>query len=179
MYIDDQINETIRIEGGYVNNPFDKGGETNFGITKSVAIANGFYGNMRDLTKAEAFAIYKKMYWFSPNFDDVETISPKIAYELFDTGVNCGTHFASTSLQRALNLVNLDQSLFKDLIIDGKVGNNTISCLSIYLKSRKEAEDIMLKILNILQGQRYIDICEKNKTQERFINGWIAHRIKL
>lgn len=33
------INEIIRVEGGYVNDPRDSGGETNFGITVAVARA--------------------------------------------------------------------------------------------------------------------------------------------
>ena len=50
-------------EGGYVNNPKDPGGETNWGITKTVAVANGYTGDMRTMPKETAKCIYKKMYW--------------------------------------------------------------------------------------------------------------------
>ena len=50
-------------EGGYVNNPKDPGGETNWGITKAVAVANGYAGDMRTMPKETAKSIYKKMYW--------------------------------------------------------------------------------------------------------------------
>jgi hypothetical protein len=42
------IDALIEREGGYVNNPADKGGATNFGITEAVARANGYAGPMRD-----------------------------------------------------------------------------------------------------------------------------------
>ena len=36
------ISEIIRIEGGYVNDPSDSGGETRYGITKAVALENNY-----------------------------------------------------------------------------------------------------------------------------------------
>ncbi|NEU35504.1 hypothetical protein GN156_33150, partial [bacterium LRH843] len=85
--------------GGYVNNPADRGGPTKYGITESVARANGFKGNMKELPLDLAKAIYKKQYWTAPCFDLVNSISSTIAEELLDTGVNCGTGFAKPLLQ--------------------------------------------------------------------------------
>ena len=51
------IDAILRAEGGYVNDPQDKGGETNYGITVAVARANGYAGPMRDLPVAMARAI--------------------------------------------------------------------------------------------------------------------------
>ncbi|MEG1325710.1 MAG: glycosyl hydrolase 108 family protein, partial [Janthinobacterium sp.] len=51
------INAILRAEGGYVNDPLDAGGETNFGITVAVARANGYKGAMRDMPEAVARAI--------------------------------------------------------------------------------------------------------------------------
>ncbi|KCW15189.1 glycosyl hydrolase 108 family protein, partial [Acinetobacter baumannii 42057_4] len=49
MNIEQYLEELIKREGGYVNNPADRGGATKYGITEAVARANGFKGNMRDL----------------------------------------------------------------------------------------------------------------------------------
>ncbi len=60
MNIEQYLTELIQREGGYVNNPADRGGVTKYGITEAVARANGFKGNMRDLPLDVAKAIYKK-----------------------------------------------------------------------------------------------------------------------
>ncbi|EKA73516.1 peptidoglycan-binding protein [Acinetobacter baumannii] len=37
----------------------------------------------------------------------------------------------------------------------------------------KEGEKVLVRVLNIMQGQCYIEICERNPTQEQFFYGWI------
>src|SRR3546814_16816790 len=78
-------------EGAYVNHPADRGGPTCWGITEAVARAEGYRGAMRDLPRATAAAIYRKLYWTRPRFDAVAERAPKVAAELFDTGINMGT----------------------------------------------------------------------------------------
>ncbi|ENV76184.1 glycoside hydrolase family 108 protein [Acinetobacter ursingii] len=179
MNIDQYLKELIDREGGYVNNPADRGGPTKYGITESVARANGFKGNMKDLPLDLAKAIYKKQYWTAPCFDQVNSISSTIAEELLDTGVNCGTGFAKPLLQRALNLLNNQgKGGWSDLTVDGIYGPVTLNALKVYLVKRgKEGEKVLVRILNILQGQRYIEIAERNPTQEQFFYGWISNRV--
>ncbi|ALX99139.1 Glycosyl hydrolase 108 family protein [Acinetobacter baumannii] len=120
MNIEKYLDELIKREGGYVNNPADRGGATKYGITEAVARANGFKGNMRDLPLDVAKAIYRKNYWTAPRFDQVNIISSAVAEELLDTGVNCGTGFAKPLLQRALNLLNNNgKAGWPDLSVDG------------------------------------------------------------
>ena len=56
------IDQVIAAEGGYSNNPSDKGGETMYGITMAVARANGYSGPMKDMPRSVAVAIYSKRY---------------------------------------------------------------------------------------------------------------------
>lgn len=49
MNIEQYLEELIKREGGYVNNPADRGGATKYGITQAVARENGWNGNMKDL----------------------------------------------------------------------------------------------------------------------------------
>ena len=108
-------------------------------------------------------------------------ISPLIAEELLDTGVNCGTGFAKPTLQRALNLLNNQgKGGWPDLAVDGVYGPVTLAALKTLLVKRgKEGEKTLLKVLNILQGNRYIEICERNPSQEQFFFGWIANRVVI
>ncbi|HAV6134627.1 TPA: peptidoglycan-binding protein [Acinetobacter baumannii] len=46
-------------------------------------------------------------------------------------------------------------------------------------KRSKEGEKVLVRVLNIMQGQRYIEICERNPTQEQFFYGWIVNRVSL
>ncbi|MBJ8441026.1 glycoside hydrolase family 108 protein [Acinetobacter junii] len=179
MNIEQYLDELIKREGGYVNNPADRGGATKYGITEAVARASGFKGHMRDLPLSVAKDIYRKQYWTSPRFDQVNVISAAVAEELLDTGVNCGTGFAKPLLQRALNLLNNQgKSGWSDLVIDGVYGSSTLNALKTYMAKRgREGEKVLVRVLNIMQGQRYIEICERNPTQEQFFYGWISNRI--
>ena len=178
MNIDQYIAELIKREGGYVNDPKDPGGATKYGITEAVARANGYKGAMQDLPLATAQTIYKLQYWIQPRFDRVNNVSPAVAVELLDTGVNCGVPFTKPLLQRALNLMNNDGTLFPDLETDGVYGEKTIKALTVHLNGRgKAGEKELVKVLNILQGARYIELCERNKTLEKYFYGWIANRV--
>ncbi|CAM0816797.1 PG-binding-3 domain-containing protein [Acinetobacter baumannii] len=179
MNIEQYLDELIKREGGYVNNPADRGGATKFGITEAVARENGYKGNMKDLPLEFAKSIYKKQYWLEPRFDQVNALSPSVAEELLDTGVNCGPNFAKPLLQRALNLLNNQgRAGWPDLKVDGVYGSATLGALKTYLSKRgKDGEKVLVRVLNIMQGQRYIEICERNPKQEQFFYGWIANRI--
>ena len=87
MNVDQLIDEVIRKEGGYVNHPADKGGPTRYGITQSVARANGYSGDMRKLPIETAKLIYKRVYVEKPGFHRLPAPFDMLA---FDAGVNSG-----------------------------------------------------------------------------------------
>lgn len=173
-----EIAALIKREGGFTNDPVDKGGETNFGITKRVARQFGYEGPMEDMPLDTAVTIYKNKYFRAPNFDKVSNYSWAIALELFDTGVNMGQGTGAMFLQRALNALNNEGKAYPEVSLDGAIGQFTLDALQTYLLLRgKEGEQVLLRALNCLQGARYIEIAEKDKTQERFIFGWLRTRI--
>jgi hypothetical protein len=50
----------------------------------------------------------------------------------------------------------------------------------MYLNRRnKEGEKVLVRILNIMQGQHYIEITENNPNYEDFFYGWILNRVTL
>lgn len=174
MTIDDIIESVLRAEGRYVNNPDDRGGETNWGITKATARAHGYNGPMRDLPRATAKQIYLNTYVVKPGFDKIAVLSPSIAAELVDTGVNMGPTVAARFLQRALNVLNRRGTDYADIAVDGAAGPGTRSALTAYLAKRgKEGERRLLLLLNALQGARYVELCEGRQANETFMFGWL------
>lgn len=180
MNVDKYIDDLILREGGYVNDSTDLGGETKYGITKAVARAFGYMGDMKDLPKGTAKEIYLKNYWLAPKFDQVNAVLPSAAEELLDTGVNCGVAFAKPLLQRALNLLNLNGELYADLAVDGIYGAKTITALKIYMNKRgKDGEAVLLRVLNVLQAERYISIVEARPNQKKYFFGWMLNRVEI
>lgn len=177
--IDQLIEAVIDREGGFVDNPADKGGPTCFGIAQAVARVQGYRGSMRDLPREEAAAIYKRIYWLRPRLDEVARRSGHIAGELFDTGVNMGPAVAVTFLQRALTALNRNGKDYPDLVPDGRVGELTLAALDAFLaiRGKTSSETVLLRALEALQGERYLRLAERRPANEAFLYGWLANRI--
>ena len=176
--INQLIDEVIAREGGYVDHPADRGGPTNWGVTQAVARQNGYDGLMQKLPRSLAATIYQKLYWTRPRFDAVAALMPRLAEELFDTGINMGTGTAAHFLQRALNALNRNAADYPDLVTDRQIGPTTLSALKAFQAKRgKSAEGVLVKAVEALQGGRYLTLAETNPSQEAFVYGWLHHRI--
>lgn len=177
--IDQLIDDVIGREGGYSNHPADKGGPTRWGVTQQVARAYGYKGDMRDFPREQAVEIYRRRYWTQPGFDKVAQRYPRVAEELFDTGINMGQPTAIRFLQRALNALNRGASDYGDIAVDGyDIGPVTLAALDGYRAKRGAAgETVLMRALESLQGARYIDISESRPANEAFTYGWFANRV--
>jgi len=177
--VDAMIDALIDREGGYVNQSADKGGPTCFGITEAVARAHGYAGPMRQLPRADAVVIYRRLYWVRPRFDAIATRSARLAAELFDTGVNMGPAVAVTFLQRALTALNRGGNDYPDLTPDGRIGPATLAALDTFLttRGRNSGNAVLLRALEALQGERYLRLAERRPANEAFLYGWLANRI--
>lgn len=103
MNFNDAFDFVIGQEGAYSNNPADPGGETMWGITVTVARANGFAGPMKLMPKSVAQTIAKRQYWDAVHGDDLPY---PIAETLFDAAYNSGPGQAIKWLQRALGVAD-------------------------------------------------------------------------
>lgn len=178
MDVDTLIEEVIAREGGYSDHPADRGGATRWGITEAVARAHGFAGDMRHFPREEAVEIYRRIYWLRPGFDRVADHAPAIAAELFDTAVNMGPSVAAGFLQRALNALNRNAGDYPDVIADGRIGPRTIAGLAGFLAVRGVAGGtVLMKAIEALQGERYIQLAENRPGNEAFLYGWLANRL--
>jgi lysozyme family protein len=178
---------TMKHEGGYSNHPNDRGGETFMGIARTYhpnwhgwsiidtyAHKNEASADPRLNTLVEKF-YYEKYYSSSRlNLDVIETLLPETSIELFDIAVNMGVRTAAKFLQRGVNLLNRDEKNYQNLKVDGFIGSKTVLVIDKYIKN----DMLMKKLIILLKAKFYIDIAEKNETQEEFIRGWI-NRINL
>ena len=178
MDVNGFIDALIAREGGYVANTADRGGPTRFGITEAVARANGYAGAMAALPRAVAASIYARRYWLKPGLDRVATVAPKLAAELFDTGVNMGPETALGFLRRALNALNRGARDYADIPVAGLVDAALFGALASFLKTRGPAgETVLIKAVDALQGARYVALAEARPADEAFLYGWLADRV--
>lgn len=178
MDITSLIDTVIGREGGYVDHPADRGGATRWGVTEVVARAHGYRGDMRGFPREEAVAIYQRVYWTRPGFDRIAPIAANIASELFDTGVNMGPAVAVSFLQRALNALNRGAKDYPDIRPGTTIDDATIAALTSFLARRlPHGESVLLKALEALQGERYLDLAERRPANEAFLYGWLANRL--
>ncbi|WP_257834514.1 glycoside hydrolase family 108 protein [Burkholderia glumae] len=174
---DDYINDVIAREGGYVNNPDDRGGETNFGITAATARAFGYQGAMRDLPRDLAAQIYRQNYWTAPHFDQIAALDETLADKLLDIGVNMGPATGAKFMQRALNVLNQQATTYPDIAVDGGIGPMTLAALQAFYAARGDAgRGVLLGMIIAQQSVMYIELAEQNPSQEVFEYGWQLNR---
>ncbi len=122
----EQIAEAIiRREGGFVNDPDDPGGATNFGVTVHAMRRLGLdldadgdvdVADVRMLDKAHAREIFLKHYFYGPHLDRLpKPLQPSV----FDMYVNAGAQ-AVMLLQDLLNAMGLS------IAVDGALGPQTV-----------------------------------------------------
>lgn len=174
----ESFDKLILIEGGYADDPNDAGGKTKYGITEAVARANGYPGDMKDLSQDNARVIYRMQYWNTLQLDKVSAMAPTVADRLFDIAVNCGVGTAAQLLQRSLNAFNHQGKDYPDMAVDGVIGPMSIDALHTFLRMRGlEGERVLTAALKALQGSRYITLAERIPVDEDFVYGWILKRV--
>lgn len=106
------INRLLGNEGGYVNDPADPGGETNWGISK-----RSYPGiSIKDLTRDQAVALYRRDFW---DRAALESQPLGIGFQMLDFAVNSGAGSALRALQRAAGVAD-----------DGHIGPQTLAAIA-------------------------------------------------
>lgn len=101
MTFDEAFDTLLGHEGGYSNNRMDTGGETMWGITRKVAVQEGYAGDMHILPREFAKTVYRRKYWDAIKAD---SLPDAVRFELFDAAVNSGVTQAVKWLQRAVDV---------------------------------------------------------------------------
>ena len=148
-------------EGGYSNNPADRGGATNCGITQAVydewRIGRGFGRQpVSGISMDEVMQIYLSRYWLMGKCD---RLPAPLDYIHFDGAVNHGVAQAGKFLQRALGVLD-----------DGIVGPVTISAVQ-----EENGAGGIDRICDDILHQRsdfYDHLADRDPKQKIFLKGW-------
>lgn len=157
MDFDKAFQALIGHEGGYTNNPKDRGnwtsGKINVGTLKGTkyGISAMAYPSVdiRNLTLRNAKEIYHRDYWQPARCDELPEI---VRFDMFDMAVNSGLRAAIKILQKAVNAMP-----------DGIFGEITMS------QVRKYDPQLLDKRIN---GQRLLYIADIG-TFPTFGKGWV------
>ena len=144
------IEKTLVNEGGYIDDLNDKGGETNFGISKRAYPKV----DIKKLTVDGAKAIYKRDYWDKVRADEIE--SQTVASELFDTSVNMGVRTASKLIQGCVGSHP-----------DGFIGAKSLEAINA------TDEELLLLRFKLAKVARYAYLTKKRPANKKYLLGWI------
>ncbi len=154
------IDHVLQYEGGYVNNPHDKGGPTNFGITAATLGAwrhlagPATAADVAAMSRSEARDIYKARYIGAPGFDAIPDGILRLV--IVDCAVLYGPKRATIWLQTALGVA-----------ADGGLGPDTLKALV-----GADPRPMARKVIGY-RYQRIKDRVTKDPTQMVFYKGWM------
>jgi len=166
---DPAIAVVLRHEGGYVDDPADHGGETNYGISQVIirnerlsaadlGLPSLEHGALKSLTQERAAAIYRAVFWDRYRYDRIR--DQNAATKVFDTAVNMGPHWAHVIAQTSCTPST-------PLEVDGIMGPATVRAIN------ETEPQVFLAAFAARQAARYAHIIEADPSQEKFRRNWM------
>lgn len=149
------IEKLLKHEGGYVDDPYDPGGETKYGISKRTYP----HLDIKSLTEEDARQIYYNDWWRENKFYQID--DKYVAYKTFDLAVNMGASRAIILAQRSLNNV-----WRASLRVDGVMGPNTLREIN---DVDRRGESRMLYIAICHYAANYYE----SLGNRRYLRGWL------
>jgi len=170
---DDIIKVVLKHEGGYVDDPDDRGGATNWGVTQKVYEDYVGYScekeEIKNMNQEVAEEIYFEKFW-KPS--KAERLPPEIRQTYFDMCVNHGQGGAVKILQQACNNKRKPDN---QIDVDGGIGPNTIRAASKLQDWELRVERSGFYWNLVYDGAKYT----KRTSQVKFIRGWIRRCFDL
>ena len=161
------LERTLQNEGGYILETVagDKGGQTYAGIARNIfphwegwsLIDSG------DLTSAslkkDVQEFYRTQFWNPIQGDNIQ--NDEIAFSVFDFAVNAGIKTSVRAAQVAIAQTP-----------DGILGTGTLAAIN-----RALAPEFII-LFTLAKIARYVNICNKNREQSKFLLGWLNRALK-
>jgi lysozyme family protein len=155
----------LRDEGGYqlTDIPGDRGGQTYAGIARkpNPGWAGWQFIDRKDFGSATPLVreFYKSNFWDRVRGDDIT--NQAIAETIFNFAVNTGVGVASKLAQ-----------LIVGTTPDGAIGPKTLERLNICTAEK------FLPAYTLAKIQRYVNICMKDRSQSKFLLGWVRRSLE-
>ena len=176
-HFDKAILITLKHEGGFVNDPVDPGGATNWGVSirflKGAGDGDGDgwldgdidhdgdidVDDIKNMTVEQARKIYRIHFWDKYDYDKIHDFT--VAARLFDMTVNMGARQAGKIIQRALNECG------QNVVVDGKVGKNTFAAINC------TNPEVLMAEIRQAHAQFYLDLIAAKPQFEKYRKGWL------
>lgn len=178
-------------EGGYDNDPDDRGGETYAGIARNffpdwrgwklidqIKKVHKTYSAITKACKADYLLQDYVRVWYQMEWFDalgLGQLPQPLANEIFEQAVNLGKAGSGKKVQIICNAYNRGQNgmaLFEDLAVDGAIGPKTLAALKAILANKATAENLV-HALNCMQGAHYLELAAKKPSQRKYTAGWM------
>lgn len=165
--MNEEVMEHIfNVEGGYVNHPSDKGGATNFGITRATLrrhrgkrVTNQ---DVKNMTLQEASEIYEKNYFKKANLHKIKSLALQTIF--MDQVVNRGVKAGSKLIQKSYNNYLKSEGLNKKkLVVDGIIGPKSLRAIN----NNTYVVELTFEFIKVAQ-LAYIGIAKRNNSQVVF-----------
>ena len=153
---DHAVGKVIEVEGGYVNDPDDPGGETKWGISKRVFPNEDIF----NLTQGRAKELYFDHYWVPGK---CAQLPARLRLVFFDMCVLHGQYAATKVLQQALNGAGVATE------VDGVLGEQTLRNAT-YLDPERLRSYRVLRIARIITGR---------PSAEKYWFGWYKRAVQV
>lgn len=183
------LQKVLSVEGGYVNDRVDPGGETYMGISRVYhpewpgwsILDNASSDIDTERLKKEVDHFYKTNYWVPLKLEQVSAISRETACRMMNIAVHKSRYWAVLWLQEGLNLLNIDQRLYPNIVEDGLIGPRTLESLTRYFTTEtptyRDKVDMLTGIMRTLQSMSYIESMKKYPEKEKY-RGWFLRAEK-
>lgn len=150
------IPKIVKWEGGYVNNPADRGGCTNMGVTietyRKIIKPNATCDDLKKITLGEFERVFRK-YWDAWKADQIE--DQKVAELLVDWHYHSGAWG-----------IKIPQNIL-GVTYDGIVGPITLAAVN-----RQDPKEFHQKVWE--RRKLFLEnIVRADASQKRFLNGWM------
>ncbi len=168
--------EIVGREGGFVNDPDDPGGATNYGVTIHTMRRLGLdldrdgdidVADVRQLSRAQAVNIFTLHYFERPR---ISMLPQPLQASVFDMYVNAGSN-AVKILQRLLG------EFQETVVVDGVLGTKTAMAVA---RAYQKAGDYLVDAYGIARRDYYLRLADRRPASRKYARtrrggkgGWI------